>query len=72
MSTQTVPITLPPDLDGWTAYTVRGQTTLAITVDGETYRTRPRARIEDAIEDARFLARNCGLIARIEQLELAL
>lgn len=72
MSTQTVAITLPPDLDGWTAYTNRGQTLLYITVDGEIYRTRPRQRIEDAIEDARFLARNCALIARVEQLEMPL
>jgi hypothetical protein len=72
MSTQTEQIILPPDLAGWTASIIRGQSMLVITVDGETYRTRQRQRIEDAIEDARFLARNCGLIAHIEQLELAL
>lgn len=70
MSTDELPLDLRTT--GWTHQLRKGSHQLSITIDGETYRTRFQATIEAAVEDARFLARNCELIPHVEQLEMPL
>lgn len=65
-------ITLPPDLADWQHLTRQNSHKLSIVVDGETISTRWRPDIDAAIADARYLAKHCGLIAEVAQLEFAL